>query len=58
MSIDLFAAGPAPRVSEALPYEVYAFRTRTGEVIQKIPIRDSPRWEEGLNLMDSSSLVR
>lgn len=57
MSFELMAsAGPQPRVSEALPYEVFAFRTRSGEVVRRIPAKEPPRWEEGLNLMGSWSV--
>lgn len=58
MSIDLMSLGngPQPRVSKVEPFEVFAFRTRTGEVVRKIPLAATPTWEEGLNLMGSWSV--
>jgi hypothetical protein len=39
-----------------LPFEVFAYRTRSGEVSRKIPAASTPQWERGLNLMGSWSV--
>lgn len=46
---------PAIRTASFEPYEVMAYRTRTGEVVKRIPISGVPGWELGLNLMGSWS---
>jgi hypothetical protein len=51
MSIELFqASAAAPRVTRNTRYEVHVYRTRTGEIVQRLPLVGTPRWESGLNL--------
>ncbi len=41
---------PQPRVASNDPYEVFAYRTRTGEVVARIPLVGIPAWDGGLNV--------
>jgi hypothetical protein len=41
------------RRTPVVPYEVCAYRTRTGEVRRWVPCARLPDWEQGLNLMGS-----
>lgn len=51
MSIELFSASAAtPRATRNTRYEVYVYRTRSGEVVARLPVVGTPRWESGLNL--------
>lgn len=57
MSIEsLSSFGPQPRYSPTIEYEVFAYRTTTGEVAKRIPFTTIPTWERGLNLMGSWSV--
>lgn len=44
---------PQIRRVPVVPYEVCAYRTRTGEVIEWVPCERLPDWERGLNMSGS-----
>lgn len=44
---------PQPRQLSQEPYEVCVYRTRTGRVVQWLPVVGLPRWESGLNITGS-----
>lgn len=43
----------SPRSNVNIPYEVLVYRTRTGDVVGRVPIIGSPRWESGINIPGS-----
>lgn len=55
-TLQAFAQPPQPRVTRNTRYEVYVYRTRTGEVVDRLPLVGTPRWESGVNLTGSWSV--